>query len=128
MVCCFDLKKSRNDWRICELVITELPRIRKSPRFGECKFSMAYNGTGILARALLIYTVRLKRTGRDAHAIRSQFFAFRRSRISVSNVSVGVGTGTASIGCLQSRFMTFITMKMQNATIRKSRIVLMNEP
>src|SRR5215510_5342223 len=21
MVCCFDLKKSRNDWRICELVI-----------------------------------------------------------------------------------------------------------
>ena len=21
MVCCFDLKKSRNDWRVCELVI-----------------------------------------------------------------------------------------------------------
>jgi len=21
MVCCFDLKKSRNDWRICKLVI-----------------------------------------------------------------------------------------------------------
>jgi hypothetical protein len=38
MVCCFDLKKSRNDWRICELVITELPRIRKSPRFGESNF------------------------------------------------------------------------------------------
>jgi hypothetical protein len=32
------LKKSRNDWRICELVITGLPRIRKSPPFGECKF------------------------------------------------------------------------------------------
>src|SRR5882757_9874619 len=40
MVCCFDLKKSRNDWRICELVITELPRIRKSLQFGECKFWM----------------------------------------------------------------------------------------
>jgi hypothetical protein len=38
MLCCFDLKKSRNDWRICELVITGLPRIRKSPPFGECKF------------------------------------------------------------------------------------------
>jgi hypothetical protein len=38
MVCCFDLKKSRNDWRISELVITELPRIRKSPPFGETKF------------------------------------------------------------------------------------------
>jgi hypothetical protein len=25
MVCCFDLKKSRNDWRISELVIINAP-------------------------------------------------------------------------------------------------------
>ena len=26
MVCCFDLKKSRNDWRICVLVIMSIER------------------------------------------------------------------------------------------------------
>jgi hypothetical protein len=40
MVCCFDLKKSRNDWRICELVII-LKRgksLVKTVRAGERKF------------------------------------------------------------------------------------------
>src|SRR5436190_13275819 len=29
MVCCFDLKKSRNDWRISELVIIESAKLRE---------------------------------------------------------------------------------------------------
>src|ERR1017187_2569953 len=32
MVCCFDLKKSRNDWRICELVIIVKLRGEISPK------------------------------------------------------------------------------------------------
>src|SRR5262245_10798274 len=37
-VCCFDLKKSRTDWRIWALVSTEGGRIFKSPPLGEWKF------------------------------------------------------------------------------------------
>src|SRR5256885_422964 len=37
MVCCFDLKKSRNDWRISELVImnaTRLQRLQSRKTYG----------------------------------------------------------------------------------------------
>ncbi len=57
-----------------------------------------------------------------------QDFAFKRSRISISNFWSVVGPAGSASGFFQSLFMPFTTRKMQKATMMKSRIVLRNEP
>lgn len=53
MVCCFDLKKSRNDWRISELVIIESANLRE--RIAKVKNGMGGAGRGGAKLFLLLF-------------------------------------------------------------------------